>query len=449
MEQRPPKMKYCTRCILPKSSAAPLAFDDDGVCSGCRVHDQKDEQVDWDLRAKELKDITDKYKSRDGNNYDCLIPVSGGKDSYFQVWYMTKVLGLKPLLLTYYGNDFTEAGKRNLYRMKEVFNVDHLIMYPSVEILKKLHKKCFKLMGDMSWHNHCGIFSFPVQIAVRFNIPLLIWGEHGYTDSAGMYGMDDKVEMTKKFRTEHACRGFDWFDMIDEKEGISQKDLLWTKYPTDEDLEKHTIRGLYLGFYVYWDANKHGKMMEEWGFETLKEPYSRTYRRMSALDDQHEPGIHDYLKYIKFGYGRGTDHPCKDTRLKYLTRPQAIQCVKKYDDIKPKDLKRWLAYTGTTEEEFDAVCDRFRDPSVWWIDKNGHWKKDNIWDNEPPYDGPDELDLTFSPGAIDVDISDATIEEERKTISRAPKIPAPGTDLSKFYREDLQKEVSSKIQEEQ
>jgi N-acetyl sugar amidotransferase len=375
-------MKYCTKCVYPASSAVPLAFDENGVCSGCRAYNQR-ENIDWDKRMALLKQIAEKYKSKDGSNYDCIVAVGGGKDSYFQTHFVTKVLGLKPLLVTYHGNNYPEVGERNLKRMREVFNADHIIFRPSEETLKKLNKKGFKMMGDMNWHNHCGIQTYPVQIAVKHKIPLIIWGEHGYTDLGGMYSMNDMVEMTKKYRTEHACRGYDWNDMIDEDMDITEKDLLWAKYPTDEEIENVGVRGIYLGFFCDWDANKHVKeMMEKYGWEPSKEPFERTYRMFSNVDDIHENGMHDYLKYIKFGYGRGTDHSCKDIRSGYMTREKGIEMVKKYDSVKSSDLKRWLEYVDMTEEEFDKIADTFRDPKVWWKNEKGEWTKDNLWDGE-------------------------------------------------------------------
>jgi N-acetyl sugar amidotransferase len=382
MVDRPPKMKYCTRCVYPASSAIPLAFDENGICSGCRTAMQKVE-IDWEKRKQLLLQIVEQYKSKDKSYYDCIIPVSGGKDSYFQTYFVTKVLGLKPLLVNYHGNNYPEIGERNLKRMRDVFNVDVISFGPSVGTLKKLNKKCFIKMGDMNWHNHCGIFTYPVQVAVKMKIPLIIWGEHGYTDLGGMYSMNDLVEMTRKYRTEHACRGYDWYDMIDEELGITEQDLLWAKYPTDEEIEELDVRGIYLGFFTRWNANEHvKKMIAEFGWETSQVPFERTYRRFSNLDDIHENGVHDYMKYIKFGYGRATDHACKDIREGVMTREQAIEMVKKHDSIKPSDLQRWLNYVGMSEQEFDEIADTFRDPKVWWKNENGEWVKDNIWDEQ-------------------------------------------------------------------
>lgn len=374
---RPAPMKYCARCVYPSCAAIPLTFDERGVCSGCRVHHEKD-QANWEERGKRLERIAEQYRAN-GSNYDCLIPVSGGKDSWFQTYYAKEILKLNPLLVTYNGNNYLSVGLENLKNMRITFGVDHIFFSPSVPLLIKMNRLCFKKMGDMNWHAHCGITTYPVQIAVKFNIPLIVWGEHGYTDMGGMYSMNDFVEMTAKHRLEHLLRGFDWYDMIDAEEGIEEKDLLWAKYPTDKELLDIGVRGIYLGNYTYWDANKQTELVKKFGFKESPEAFERTYRRMSNLDDMHENGIHDYLKYIKFGYGRATDHASKDIRLGYMTREEGVAMVKKHDSVKSRDLYRWLEYVNMTEDEFDRICDTFRDPSVWWRE-NGGWKKDNIWD---------------------------------------------------------------------
>jgi N-acetyl sugar amidotransferase len=392
-------MQYCTRCVYPAAAAAPLTFDDKGVCSGCRVAEQR-KKIDWDERWTWLVELVEQYRGK-GTTYDCLIPVSGGKDSWFQTHTMI-ALGLKPLLVTYYGNNYLPVGKRNLERMTEAFDVDHIIFRPSVKTLVKLNRLCFKQMGDMNWHAHCGIFTYPVRIAAEHEVPLLIWGEHGYTDLAGMYSMHDFVEMTAKFRLEHAQRGFDWYDMITdeslteigrwrrvepdpvvEEEGLRAQDMLWARYPSDEQLDKVGVRGIYLGNYVNWESNSHTKLMiDKYGWEASDEPFDRTYRRGSNLDDMHENGVHDYMKYVKFGYGRATDHSCKDIRAGLMSREEGIEMVRRYDHVKPRDLVRWLDYVGMTEAEFDRIADKFRSPRVWRRSASGAWEKENIWDTQ-------------------------------------------------------------------
>lgn len=371
-------MRYCSTCVLPASSAVKLTFDEKGICSACSVAAERT-PINWEERGKMLKKLTDQYRSKNGSNYDCIVTVSGGKDSYFQTHYATKVLGLKPLLVTYHGNNYLPEGERNLKRMRHVFDVDHLIFRPSEILLKKLNLLTFRKMGDMNWQNHCGIFTYPVQIAAQHQIPLLIWGEHGYTELGGMYSMNDFPEMTAKYRLEHAQRGFDWHDMIDEDLGIKEQDVLWAKYPDDETIEKLGIRGIYLGHYVHWDPNKQTEeMMRLYDWRGAEQPFERTYRTMSNLDDRYENGAHDYLKFVKFGYGRATDHASKDIRGGYMTREKGIEMVKKYDHVRSSDISYWCEYVGISEEEFDHTADTFRDPRVWWI-KGGEWWKHTLW----------------------------------------------------------------------
>ena len=380
-------VRYCSRCVYPAVAATPLTFDAQGVCSGCRVAEQK-LSLDWKERFQYLRDLAQEYRSPCG--YDILIPVSGGKDSYFQTHVAIHELGLKPLLVTYHGNNYIPEGEYNLQRMRDVFDCDHIIFHPSTEVLIKMNRIGFRLQGDMNWHNHCGIFTYPIQMAVKYQIPLILWGEHGFMDLGGMYSYADFVEFTAKHRLEHSLRGYDWYDFTDEgldrlgrpelKEGLGPKDLQWAMYPSDEEISRVGVRGIYLSNFVDWDANRHARLvMDKYAWRPAQQPFERTYRMFSNLDDMHENGIHDYLKFVTLGYGRGTDHACKDIRAGLMSREQGVEMVRRYDAVKPRrDLERRLSYVTMTEEEFDAVCDTFRDPRVWRIEK-GHWVKDTLW----------------------------------------------------------------------
>ena len=379
--ERAQPMTWCQRCVYPTLSAVPLEFDDSGVCTGCQVNDAKHQipDTEWERRRGILTEILEKYRCRDGSAYDCVIPVSGGKDSYFQTHVIKHELGMKPLLVTYNGNNYTDVGWRNLLRMKEAFGVDHVIYSPGVELLKKLNWIGFVLMGDMNWHAHVGITTLPIRIAVQNKTPLLFWGEHGYLDLGGQFSMNDFPEMSYRDRLEHFARGYEWNYFVG-MQGITAQDMIPYQYPSDQELYDLDVRGLYLGNYVHWDANQHTQsVIEEYGFEVSDEPFDRTYRRMSNLDDMHENGVHDYLKFVKFGYGRCTDHACKDIRTGRMTRDYAVELVRQYDHVKPSDLKRWLEYAGMTEDEFDRIADTFRDGRVWKY-LNGEWSKEHLWE---------------------------------------------------------------------
>jgi imidazoleglycerol phosphate synthase cyclase subunit len=376
-----PPVRWCARCVYPSTSAVPLEFDETGVCTGCRVAEAKVEipHAEWERRRGLLVETLERYRSKDASTYDCVIPVSGGKDSYFIAHVIKNELGFNPLLVTYNGNNWTPAGWRNVHRMKEAFGVDHVLYSPSVELLKKLNRLGLIVMGDMNWHAHVGITTTPVRVAAQFRVPLVIWGEHGYLDQGGQFSLEDFPEMSYRDRLEHFARGYEWNYFVG-LEDISEHDMIAYKYPSDDELFDLDVRGLYLGNYVYWEANEHGPMVvERYGFELADEEFDRTYRRMSNLDDMHENGVHDYLKFVKFGYGRCTDHASKDIRAGLLTRKQAVELVRRYDHVKPGDLARWLDYVGMAEEQFDRIADTFRDPRVWRRVR-GEWVKDELWE---------------------------------------------------------------------
>ncbi|MBI2057844.1 MAG: N-acetyl sugar amidotransferase [Candidatus Yanofskybacteria bacterium] len=382
------KVKYCTNCVYPTSSAVPLAFDDKGVCSGCRTSREK-KNINWDERKKKFEKLIEEYRNKNGTGYDIMIPVSGGKDSYFQVHLMKKVYGLNPLLVTYNGNNYTPTGMENLINMRNVFGVDHVFFTANVDVLKILNRLGVQILGDMQWHYASGIYTYPIRVAVETKTPLMLWGEHGHMDLGGMHSYNDFVEFTYRYRHEHVIRGFEWTDFLKRApefgEKLTKQQLIPWMYPSDEQIASVGVRGIYTANYFKWDANIHGPLMiKKYGFKVPKEPFERTYRKMSNLDDMHENGVHDYLKFIKFGYGRATDHCCKDIRSGIMTRDQAIKIVKKMDRIKPKDTYRWLKYVGWTEEKFDKIADTFRDPRVWWI-KDGQWWKDNLWGKPSAY----------------------------------------------------------------
>ncbi len=375
-------MRYCSRCTYPMI-AVNLSMDEEGICSGCVVQEEK-EKLDWKAREKEFEQLIAPYRSKDGSKYDCIIPVSGGKDSHFQVWYITQKLKLKPLLVTYYTHNYTETGEANLRNISRVFGADHLIFTPSLETIRRMNLATFKKTGDMSWHFHCGVWTVPFQVAVRYNIPLIVYGEHGFLDLSGQYSFSDRPEFTMRDRKEHYLRGYDWQDFVG-MEGLTAGDLQWANFPSDAEIERTGARGVFMGVYVYWDGNKNAEEMKKFGFKENPEPYERTYRRTSNVDDIHENGIKDWLKFVKFGYGRCTDHTSKDIRLGIMTREKGMELVKQYDHVIPeKSLQYFLQMTSMDRDEFFRIADTFRDPRVWRIEK-GQWWKDNVWGGQSAY----------------------------------------------------------------
>jgi hypothetical protein len=270
--------------------------------------------------------------------------------------------------------------------MRDVFGFDHVVFHPSHDMVVTMHRAGFYKTGDMNWHNHAGIFTYPMQIAVLHKVPLVFWGDHGFTEQGGMYSHNDFFEYTAKDRYEHAQHGYDWFD-FEGFEGLAKKDLQPFIYPDDEAIMQTGVRGIFLSNYFYYDGNYHAQLaMEKYGWRPASQPFARTFRRISNVDDMFENGVHDYLKFVKLGYGRATDHSCYDIRLGLITREQGIKYIRSMDHVIPGDLDFWLSYVGMDKDEFFRVADTFRDRRVWRIE-NDQWVKDNIDGSSSAY-GP-------------------------------------------------------------
>jgi N-acetyl sugar amidotransferase len=384
MAPEPPT--YCARCVY-SSATVNLEIDDEGICSSCRSAERVAALTPefWALRRQSFEQILAASATSRAANYDCIIPVSGGKDSYYQTHVIVAEYGLKPLLVTYHGNNYLPEGDYNRDRMRQVFDADHMVFGPSVDVLRKLNRICFRKMGDMNWHAHCGIFTYPIQMSVRLGIPLHIWGETAW-DISGMYDPDDFVEFSARVRHEHDLRGFEWYDMLDDPlDPLTEKDVLWAKYPADDEIVATGSRGIYIGNFFKWDPNDHTQLVQQtYGWKPSEKPFERTYRRMSNLDDRYENGIHDLMKFVKFGYGRASDHASKDIRLGVMTRDEGIEMVRRHDHVVSSDLEYWLDYVGMSETEFWQTADRFRDPRVWWIER-GEWRKHTLWGTVEAY----------------------------------------------------------------
>lgn len=378
-------MNYCKKCVYPLSAVG-LSINRSGICSACEAHAIAEQSplTDWNRRKKTFESILEKQLSKKSikDNYDCVIGVSGGKDSFYQTHFMIEEYGLKPLLVTYHGNNYLPEGDFNRDLMRLVFDADHIVFGPSVKKLKALNRFGFYVMGDMNWHAHAGIMTYPIQTAIKHSVNLMIWGETPY-DISGMYDVDDMPEFSKRMRHEFSMRGFEWTDAVsDERFGLNSRDLNWLKYPDDKEIERIDLRGLYLGSYFPWKVKEQTEIVKsKYGWKPKEGTFQRTYRNISNLDDRYENGAHDLLKFIKFGYGRASDHASKDIRDGLLTRNEGIEMVRKYDHVVSDDVYYWLDYVGMTEIEFWKTADSFRSPKVWKI-KNGEWYKHCIWGDE-------------------------------------------------------------------
>lgn len=369
-------MEYCARCLYPENAKPAIIFDDEGVCSGCRYHESRS-RIDWNHREKLLKEFLAEYKAKGreaGRKHDCIIPVSGGKDSHYQVYLLKEVYGLNPLLVTFNHCFNTALGIRNLNNMVRRFGCDLIRYTANLESVRKIARYMVKTVGDITWHYHAGIRTFPFQVAVQHQIPLIVWGEHGFAELTGMFTLDDMVEFTKWTRQEHDMRGFEAEDLITDESGITQHDIAPYIYPTDEEIEALDVRGIYLSNFITWNAKEQGEfVIDNHAFETLKGKRERTFILYGKTDD-HANDVHDYMKYLKFGYGRATDDASMEIRHGRMTREEGIELVKQYDAARPSTLDGYLDFLGMTEGEFLICVEPMRDLDIWDKDAQGQWQ---------------------------------------------------------------------------
>ena len=367
------RVRYCARCLYPSNHPLHLTFDADGICSGCRVHEEKD-ALEWSERFERLRTLTDGYRAQTRSIHDCVVPVSGARDSYFVVHIVKNVLGLHPLLVSYNKQYNTKTGIRNLAYLRTLFGCDIMLMTASPDRVKRITRETLRLRGSMYWHCLAGETVFPVQIAVKFKIPLIIWGAHQGVDQVGMFSHLDEVEMTRKYRKEHDLMGLESDDLLAHAPDLSEADVEPFRYPHDKELEAVGVRGIYLNNYVRWDTKaQHEAMVEQYGYECL--PQLRTFDSYSDVDSFHYSGLHDYIKFLKWGYGKVSDHATREIRLRRMTREQGIELVRRYEQVPPSDLPLFLEWLGMANEELWPMIDRHRDPRMWSRQENGEWER--------------------------------------------------------------------------
>lgn len=366
-------MKYCKKCLFPETKPD-LFFDNEGVCDACRSSERKHgiiNSIDWNGRAEEFENILSDYRSKDGMNYDCIIPVSGGKDSTFQVYAMKVIHKMNPLAVTFDQFDATETSEFNLEVMRSI-GVDHIHFRLNPNIVKRLVKKGFEIVGDLHWVNHVGIYTVPTRLAVAMNIPLIIWGENPQLEYGGPAASRDNKYLDRRWRQEFGCmRGFREEDMVDEVIELSDlKSLMW---PSDDDIQRVGVTGIFYGYYFKWDARKQMELIEKYGWKHLDKPQAGSWLDYENID-MGFVDIREHLKWIKYGYGRATDQVNIDIRNDRISRADAITEIKDIDGkFDFQNRKKFCEYIGILEEEFTRIRDSFVNTDILKKCEGGEW----------------------------------------------------------------------------
>ena len=368
-------MKFCKKCLYP-STKPQLQFDERGICSACNNQKLKDE-VNWVKKKEDLLLILEKYRSKDGSKYDCIIPVSGGKDSTFQTYTIKETFGLNPLAVNFHPHDQTEIGRKNLENLKQL-GVDCIEFSANPLVYSKLAKFGLVELGDFQWPEHIGIFTIPVQVAVRYKIPLIIWGENPQLEYGQPTNIDTDTILDREWNEKN---GGYFLDKIKPKDmtkyGFKTKELIPYIYPSDDDIRQIGVTGIFLGSYIKWDLFKQLDFVKELGFSENDEVKEGTYDKWENLD-VYFTVFHDYFKFLKYGFGRTTDHASIEIRYERITREQGIELIKKYEGKIPrKYLDKFLKSADINEQEFHDICDKFTNKEIFLTNEDGSIKKDD------------------------------------------------------------------------
>lgn len=369
-------LTYCRRCVMPDTKPD-LHLDESGICNACRSYESR-KVVDWDQRHEELVRLLDKYRRPAGDNWDCIVPVSGGKDSTYQVVRMLQY-GLNPLCVTSTTCDLTDIGRKNIENLKHL-GVDYIEVSPNPLVRAKLNRVGLLQVGDISWPEHVGIFTIPVRAAVQFNVPLIVWGENSQNEYGGPAAAAEGNVLTRRWLEEFGgLLGMRVSDLIGQ-EGIEQRHLINYSYPSDEDLARVGVTGLFLGHYIPWDGLANTLIATANGFHSYEKVVEGSMVNYENLDN-YQTGIHDYFKYLKFGFGRATDLACLHIRRGRLTRQDGLDAVRRLDGRFPweylgKSLEDILRPLDMTVDEFIRVCDKFTNKKIFKRDVSGALVKD-------------------------------------------------------------------------
>ena len=370
-------LTYCKHCVMP-STKPDLRLDEDGVCNACRSYENR-KDVNWNARHNELLQVLEKYRVGSRSNWDCIVPVSGGKDSTYQVVRVLQ-LGLNPLCVTSSTCDLSNLGRQNLENLKRL-GVDHVEMSPNPLIRAKLNRLGLMQVGDISWPEHVGIFTIPVRAAVQFNVPLIVWGENSQNEYGGPAAAAGDNVLNRRWLEEFGgLLGMRVSDMIG-MEGIEEKHLISYTYPSDEELARVGVTGLFLGHYLPWDGLSNALIAQANGFVSYGKTVEGSMVNYENLDN-HQTGIHDYFKFLKFGFGRATDLACLHIRRGRLTRQDGLDAVKRLDGLFPweylgKSLEDILKPLDISLDEFIRLCDKFTNKKIFKRDGNGTLVKDH------------------------------------------------------------------------
>lgn len=369
-------MRYCKKCLQPDTRPG-IMFDQEQVCMACRYEESK-RTIDWAKREKELADIASEAKSeakKRGVSYDCVIGVSGGKDSTFQAVYAKEKLGLHPLLVNCVPDEITEIGRHNIDNLNQL-GFDIISVSPNPGIAKKLARKTFFERGNIVAASEYCLWASAYIVADKFNIPLIIQGENAAL-TLGTSLIQETTGNAYSVIDTNTLRGGNVQELI-ENEDVDMTDMFFYRFPDIDQMQKRGIKAIFLQYYT-----KEWSQVGNADFAVARGLWGRSrenlhdigrYRRFSSLDSD-LCVVNQMIKYLKFGFGFATDEACYDIREGRLTREDAIWYVKEYDGrCGEQYIEDACRYLSVTKEEFWRVVDTYVNKALFEKDESGRWR---------------------------------------------------------------------------
>jgi len=371
-------MKYCKNCFMPTTKPG-LALDEQGICPACR-HAEMRKDIDYDKRFEELKQLCKKYK-RDDGYYDCIIAVSGGKDSTYQTYILKEILGMNPLLIST-GDPFTKtnAGQHNIQNLCDTFNCDLISLQLSPNLVKRMVKIAFEEFGSPTWPIDRAIYCYPVKMAINMKIPLIIYGENVSWEYGGVLDHSQETYSAKDQIKNDVAKNIDfelWY-----QNGIIDKELNMLKYPSEEEIDAAKIEPIYLSYFIPWDGYRNYEVAKKYGFKDLtnewhREGYIEHYDQIDSVAYL----INVWMKYPKFGFARATDMVGYWKRAGRINKEKSLELIKEHDHkLDQKVLEDFLNFTGYTQREFWNIVEKFWNKEIFYKTRDGLWKlKHSVW----------------------------------------------------------------------
>lgn len=357
------KIQICNKCLYSSEHALGITFNNEGVCSGCQIHNEKD-ILNWDVRLLKLKKIVNKYKSKSRKVYDCIVPITGANDSYFIVYVVKEILKLNPLLV-YYNKYFnTSLGIKNISNLRIKFDLDTVSKNVNMNSVKKIVKHTLFEYQNIYWHILAGQTVFPLEVSIKYKIPLIIWGAHQGLEQVGMFSHKNEVEMTRKYRENHDLFGVEADDLLKLENEIKEEDIWQYRYPSDSEINSVGVRGIYLGNYIRWDPTaQHRKMIKNYKFRSSR--FARTFDTYDHVDCFNYMHLHDLLKFYKRGYSKVTDHVCREIRHKRITRNEGIELIRFYESENCENLQTFCDWLGISMHSLKFLLNRSKNKKYW------------------------------------------------------------------------------------